>query len=193
VRKCGIANYGSENIIMANLKETYQKKITGELAKQLGFANHFAVPRIEKVVVNVGVGRLRADAEQEEVVKYLSLITGQRMHPRRARIAIAAFKTRAGMTVGYRATLRGRRMYDFLTRLIDIALPRMRDFQGIDAAKVDHNGNLTIGIKENIVFPEMIGEEYKFLFGFEVTVVTTSSKREHGLALLRAIGVPFAK
>lgn len=174
-----------------NIQETYRTKVVPALEKQFGYGNVMAVPRVEKVVINVGVGRLREPKEHEEVLRYLALITGQRPHPRLARRAIAAFKSRIGMTVGYRVTLRGKRMFDFLTRFIHIALPRTRDFRGIPVSSFDANGNLTIGVKEHIVFPEMTGEDYRLLFGFEVTVVTTAERREEGVLLFKSLGFPM--
>src|SRR3989338_9569707 len=158
---------------------------------KFGYKNTMAVPKILKVAVNVGVGRLREEKDLQEVAKYLSLITGQKAVPRPARQAIAAFKTRKGLTVGYQATLRGKRMYDFISRFIDIALPRTRDFRGIDPKSFDQGGNLTVGVKEHIVFSEMIGGDYHFLFGFEVTVATTAKKKEEGIELLRLMGFPI--
>ncbi len=160
------------------------------MMKEFGYKSPMAVPRIEKVVVNIGVGRIRDEKSHETIVKALSLITGQKPSPRAARVAIAAFKTRKGLVIGYAATLRGKRMYDFLERLINIAFPRTRDFQGIDEKSFDGRGNLTIGVKEHIVFPEMIGEDVRSIFGFEVTVVTTANKRKEGIMLLRHMGFP---
>ena len=176
-----------------SLQENYKKEVIPKLIKELGKKNPMAVPRIEKVVVNVGFGKIRDEKQHEEVKKMLGLITGQKPSPRSARIAIAAFKTRKGLVIGYAATLRGQRMFDFLERLIRVALPRTRDFQGISDRSFDGRGNLTIGVKEHIVFPEMIGEDYRFLFGCEVTVVTTARKREEGIALLKAMGFPIKK
>ena len=161
------------------------------MKEKFGYRNVMAIPRLEKVVVNIGVGRLRDEKEREEVIRYLMLITGQRPHPRPAKQAIASFKTREGLVVGYRATLRGGRMYEFLARLIHIALPRTRDFRGISMTSFDAHGNLTIGIKEHIVFPEIIGEDYRFLFGFEVTVVTNAQTKLEGIELLRLFGFPI--
>lgn len=164
--------------------------IPGMRAK-FGYKNVMAVPKISKVVVNCGVGRIRDEKQHEEIRKYLALITGQKSAPRPAKKAIASFKTRQGLIIGYQITLRGNRMYDFLERLIAIALPRTRDFKGLEASSFDSNGNLTIGIKEHIVFPEMIGEDYRFLFGFEITVVTTARKKEEGIELLKLMGFPI--
>jgi len=158
---------------------------------KFGYKNIMAIPRVWKVVVNCGVGKIREEKERDELQKFLALITGQKPAPRAAKKAIASFKTRQGLVIGYQVTLRGKRMYDFLSRLVNIALPRTRDFRGIDPKSFDPKGNLTIGIKEHIVFPEMIGEDYRFLFGFEATVVTSAKKREEGIELLRLLGFPI--
>ncbi len=160
------------------------------MMKKFGYSNVMAVPRLQKVVVNCGIGRFRDEKEREEIRRFLTLITGQKPSPRPAKKAIASFKTRKGLIIGYQITLRGRRMYDFLSRLIDVALPRTRDFKGIEEKSFDSRANLTIGIKEHIVFPETIGEDYRFLFGFEVTVVTTAKKREEGIWLFKLMGFP---
>ncbi|MBI4137827.1 MAG: 50S ribosomal protein L5 [Candidatus Sungbacteria bacterium] len=176
---------------MIPMQEKYRTEVIPAMREKFGYRNAMAVPRIIKAVVNMGAGRLREEKEREEIQKYLALITGQKSEPRAAKKAIAAFKTREGLVIGYRTTLRGKRMYDFLGRLIHIALPRTRDFRGIDPASFDPAGNLTLGIKEHIVFPEMIGEDYKFLFGLEVTIVTNARRREEGVELLRAMGFPI--
>ena len=141
--------------------------------------------------MNCGVGRIRDEKDRTEIQKYLALITGQKAAPRAAKKAIASFKTREGLVIGYQVTLRGKRMFDFLTRLVSIALPRTRDFRGLDESSFDKKGNLTIGVKEHIVFPEMIGEDYRFLFGLEITVVTTARTRAEGIELLRLSGFPI--
>jgi len=156
-----------------------------------GWKNPMRVPKIVKVVINTGVGRIKDEKQLQEIVKMLTLITGQKPSWRPAKKAISSFKTRIGQLVGYAVTLRGKRMYDFIGRLINIALPRERDFRGLDPKSFDKFGNLTIGIKEHIVFPEIIGEDYKFLFGLEVTVVTNAKKREEGIELLRMMGFPI--
>ncbi len=176
---------------METLRKKYIKEVIPAMRAAFGYRNAMAVPRVVKVVVNVGVGRLRDAKEQEEVQKYLRLITGQKPSPRPAKKAVASFKTRKGQIVGYRVTLRGARMYDFLTRVIAIALPRTRDFWGVSADAFDDKGNLTIGVKEHIVFPEMISEDYRFLFGLEVTVVTSAKSREEGVQLLKLMGFPL--
>lgn len=174
-----------------NLQEKYKKETVPAMIKKFGYKNIMAVPKIEKAVVNIGVGKLRDEKQHEEVRKFLTLITGQKPAPRPAKKAIASFKTRKGLVIGYQVTLRGKRMYDFISRFINIALPRTRDFRGIDAKSFDRGGNLTVGVKEHIVFPEMTGEDYHFLFGFEVTVTTTAKKREEGIELLKLIGFPI--
>ncbi len=174
-----------------SMRERYRTEAVPALIRRFGYSSSMAVPRVGKVVVNVGVGRLRDDKQLEAVRRALELITGQRPAARPARQAIAAFKTRRGLTVGYRVTLRGRRMWDFLLRLVGAAIPRQRDFRGIAAESFDGRGNLTMGFREHIVFPEMIGEDVPFIFGLEVTVVTSAKRREEGLALLKALGFPI--
>lgn len=176
---------------MKSLQETYKKDVIPAMRKGFGYKNVMSVPKIEKVVVNVGIGRMQDEKERSEVEKYITLITGQKPSRRPAKKAIAAFKTRKGLIIGYQVTLRGTRMYDFLARLVRVALPRTRDFKGLEEKSFDAAGNLTIGMKEHIVFPEMIAEEYRFLFGLEVTVVTTAKKRAHGIELLRLMGFPI--
>jgi large subunit ribosomal protein L5 len=176
---------------MDTLQEKYKKEVIPAMRAKFGYKSIMAVPKIVKVVVNSGVGKLRDDKQQEEVKKYLSMITGQKASGRRAKKSISAFKTREGMVIGYTVTLRGKRMYDFISRLINIALPRTRDFKGIDAKSFDRNGNLTIGVKEHIVFPEIIGEDYKFLFGLEATIVTTAKKQKEAVELLKLLGFPI--
>lgn len=178
---------------MTTLEEKYKKNVLPAMRAKFGYKNIMAIPRVQKVVVNCGVGKIREEKERAEIQKFLALITGQHPAPRAAKKAIASFKTRQGLVIGYQVTLRGKRMYDFLSRLVAIALPRTRDFRGLDSKSFDPKGNLTIGIKEHIVFPEMIGEDYRFLFGFEATVVTSARKREEGIELLRLLGFPIRK
>jgi len=176
---------------MIGLREKYAKEVIPALQAKFGYKNVMAVPRIEKVVINTGVGRFREDKDREEIEKWLMLLSGQKPAKRAARKAIASFKTRRGLIIGYQVTLRAKRMYDFLSRFINAALPRTRDFRGIDPKSFDGKGNLTVGVKEHIIFPEMIGEDYRFLFGLEVTVVTTAKKREEGILLLKLLGFPI--
>lgn len=181
-----------------NLKEKYKKEVVPQMMEKMGYKNIMAVPRLEKAVCNVGFGRQvvgKTSDEQkkvhEAIINDLSIITGQKPVLTRAKKAIAAFKTRKGMPVGACCTLRGQKMYDFLERVIGLALPRSRDFQGIEVKSVDQNGNLTFAIKEQIAFPEISPEKTKMLFSFEITVATNAKKKEEGLALLRLLGFPI--
>ncbi|MBI1838693.1 MAG: 50S ribosomal protein L5 [Candidatus Colwellbacteria bacterium] len=154
--------------------------------------------KLEKIVVSVGVGRMRNNPQFEEkvlpeIVKELSLIIGQHPATRGAKKSIAAFKTREGDTVGLTATLRGKRMRDFLFRLTNIALPRVRDFRGVDTKSFDARGNLTMGIKEHTVFPEINPETSKFNFGMEITIVGKTKSKEEGIELSKTLGVPLKK
>lgn len=173
------------------LQEKYTNEVVPEMVRKFGYKNTMQVPKVMKVVINAGVGRLRDAKDHEEVRKFLASITGQKPSPRQAKKAIASFKTRRGLVVGYQITMRKRRMYDFISRLINVALPRTHDFKGIGTDSFDSCGNLTIGIKEHIVFPEMLGGDYRFLFGLEVTVVTTAKKKEEGIELLKLMGFPI--
>lgn len=178
---------------MVTITEIRNKKVIPAMREKFGYTNVMEVPSVHKVVINIGIGKLKDEKEREEVKKFLRLISGQEPSSRPAKKAIAAFKTREGLTIGYQVTLRGSRMNDFISRLVNIALPRMRDFRGLEASAFDSCGNLTIGIKEYIIFPEMIGEDYRFLFGLEATIVTTAKKREEGIELLRLLGFPIKK
>ncbi|QQG42637.1 MAG: 50S ribosomal protein L5 [Candidatus Giovannonibacteria bacterium] len=179
---------------MQSIKEKYVKEAVPKMMKEFGLRTPMAVPRVLKVVVNVGTGKMRDKKEAIEAVeKHLALITGQKPSPRPARIAVSSFKTRQGMTVGYKVTLRGKRMYDFLDKLVGFAIPRTRDFRGIPLKSVDASGNLTVGIKEHIVFPEMVGEDVRNIFGLEVTIVTSARKRDEAAELFRLLGFPFQR
>jgi len=180
------------------LMEKYEKEVIPKMMERFGYKNKMAVPKIEKVVVNCGFGRLlygKTPAEKEkiynEVLDNLALICGQRPVLTKARKSISGFKIRKGMPLGAKVTLRKKRMYDFLERLIHIALPRSRDFQGILPKSFDKNGNLTIGIKEHIAFPEIDPEKASHIFGLEVTIVTNAKSREEGLELLKLLGFPI--
>jgi len=177
---------------MISKSENYKKKIILTLQKELGVKNVLALPKIEKVVINIGLGRTLKDEKFLEVaMRDIALIAGQKPKTTLAKKSIANFKTRMGMIIGAAATLRGQRMYDFLSRLINIALPRTRDFRGINIKSLDKNGNLTIGVKEHIVFPEIKGEEVRNIFGFEITVVVKAKNKEEAVALYKAIGFPI--
>lgn len=179
---------------MTTIKEQYQKTVVPTLMKKYGHKTPMAVPRIQKIVLNVGTGRMRDKKDAVETVeRHLALITGQRAFPRPVKKAIASFKTRIGMIVGYQVTLRGTRMMDFLERLIRFAIARTRDFRGISLSSVDRGGNLTLGVKEHIVFPEMIGEDVKNIFGLEVTICTNAKTREEAMDFFRLLGFPLQK
>ncbi len=186
------------NKTMDQLKEKFEKIVIPKMMERFGYKNEMAVPRIEKVVINTGFGRLvsgltKQEREKisQEIARDLSLISGQKPLFTKARKSIAGFKVRKGMVIGAKVTLRGKRMYDFLERLIYIALPRTRDFRGIDPGSIDKKGNLTIGIKEHIVFPEVSSENVKRIFGFELTVVTNAKTREEAEELYRLLGFPL--
>ncbi len=174
---------------------TKQKQQTAFEALKSGqeYKNVLQSPRIQKVVISSGTGKAKDKNRDAVVIDRLARITGQKPAPRRAKVSIAQFKVREGDTVGYQVTLRGERMYNFLDKLIHVALPRTRDFRGINDSAVDGMGNMTIGIKEHTIFPETSDEDLKDIFGLAVTVVTTAKGRDEALAFFRHIGVPFKK
>jgi len=183
---------------MLKLKEKYQKEVVPRMRQEFGYKNNMAVPRIEKVVINTGFGRqvVGKTAEeqkkiQEAIIHDLSLIAGQKAVLTSAKKAIASFKIRQGMPIGACCTLRSKKMYDFLERLINLALPRSRDFRGINPESVDRSGNLTLAVKEQIAFPEIAPEKTKMLFSFEVTVATNAKNKKEGRELLRLLGFPI--
>ena len=178
---------------MQTLKEKYNKIVVPEMKKKFGYENNLAVPRIVKVVVNTGVGSVKDEKQLEVIEKHLSLITGQKPSKRPAKKSIASFKVREGALAGYSATLRGQRMYDFLDRLISIAIPRIGDFRGLNPNAVDQSGNFSIGIKEHTIFPEIEEEEIRMIFGLEVTIVTNAKNREQALEFFKLLGFPFKK
>ena len=180
------------------LLEKYKKEAIPAMMAKFGFKNAMAVPKIEKVIINSGFGRLVIEKTSDEqkkicdaILNDLSLITGQKPNLTKAKKSISSFKIRQGLEVGARVTLRGKKMMDFLERLIHVGLPRSRDFRGIDQKSFDEKGNLTIGVREHICFPEISPERVKTIFGFEVTVVTTTRKREEGIELLKLLGFPI--
>ncbi|MEK7515237.1 MAG: 50S ribosomal protein L5 [Patescibacteria group bacterium] len=174
------------------LQQQYQKTILPALQKEFGIANVMAVPRIQKVVINTGIGRMVKDSGAiERVQRDMTVLSGQKPVIRKAKKSIASFKLREGMPVGVSVTLRGKRMYDFLHRLIALALPLSKDFRGVDMKNVDGAGNLNLGIKEHTIFPEVTYESVKDIFSLQVTIVTNAQNRERGIALLKQIGIPF--
>lgn len=173
-------------------KEIYAKKVIAEMEKEFGYSNAMAVPKILKVVVNVGIGKIVKENEKiEEVVNSLTQITGQKAIKTKAKKAIAGFKVREGMEVGVKVTLRGKRMWNFIDRLINATLPRTRDFQGINRKAVDLSGNLNVGIKEHMIFPEISPERVKHMFGMQVTISTSARSQKEGLVLFKKIGFPI--
>lgn len=172
---------------------TKQKQQTAHLAlaETFGYTSPMQSPRILKVIVSSGVGKKRDKKQLEIIADRLGKITGQKPSPRPARISIASFKVREGDTVGLQVTMRGARMFDFLDKLIHIALPRTRDFRGLSAKAIDDMGNLTIGIKEHTIFPETSDEDLKDVFGFAVTIVTTAHTRLEAEAFFRHLGMPL--
>jgi large subunit ribosomal protein L5 len=178
---------------MSDLKQKYIKEVIPKMKERFGYKNNLAVPKIEKVIVNIGIGSsaLKDEKAQEMISKDLTLITGQKPVPTLAKKAISSFKTRKGMVVGLKVTLRGKRMFDFVSRLINVALPRTRDFRGLSSKSVDEGGNLTIGIKEHIIFPEISTEDVKKIFSLEVTVVTKAKEKEEALELFKLMGLPI--
>lgn len=174
------------------LLEKYRKTVASALQKSFDIDNVMAIPKIKKVVVNTGIGKfLKDDKAIERVKRDMSLLSGQKVVMKKAKQSIAGFKTREGMEVGISVTLRGKRMYDFIDRLISVALPRSKDFRGIEAKNFDKMGNLNLGIKESSIFPEVNYENIKDIFSLEVTVVTDAKNRERGIALLKLLGFPI--
>ena len=177
-----------------SFKTTYLEKSVPALKQAFGLKNPMAVPKIEKVVVNVGVGKTLKDAKMlEAIIDDVKRITGQTPVKTLAKKSIAGFKIREGQVVGLMVTLRGRRMYDFLEKLVKIALPRVRDFRGLSAKKFDGHGNYNIGVKEQIVFPETTREHLEYTFGLEVNIQTNADNDKQALALLTSMGFPFQK
>lgn len=180
------------------LKETYEQKAIPAMIQQFHYKSTMAVPRIEKVTLNTGIGRLVGGKSTEEQKKIatdvaadLSLIAGQKAVPTLAKSSIASFKSRQGMPIGVKVTLRGQKMYDFLDRLVNVVLPRSRDFRGLDPKSFDKEGNLSIGIKEHIFFPEISPEKVKHMIGLEITITTSAKTQEECLVLLKLLGFPI--
>ncbi|TSC69486.1 MAG: large subunit ribosomal protein L5 [Parcubacteria group bacterium Gr01-1014_56] len=179
---------------MANLLQAQQKTAFDGLKGNFGWSNVMQTIKIEKVVISVGVGKMVKEKGKLELVQdRLAKITGQKAVTRGAKKAIATFKTRVGDTVGYQITLRGKRAEDFLNRLIHVALPRTKDFKGLEESAIDEMGNFTLGVKEHVVFPETTDEDIKDVFGMAVTVVTTAKNKVEAKAYLTHLGFPFKK
>jgi len=179
---------------LSRLREHYLKNVVPQVMKELGYTNVMEAPRLEKIVVNVGVGEALQDARAlDHAVQDITTITGQRPVITRAKKSIANFKLRAGNPIGVKVTLRGKRMYDFLDRLCNIALPRRRDFRGVSPDSFDGRGNYTIGLSEQLVWPEIDYDSIDRARGMEITIVTTAKTDEEGRLLLGLLGMPFAR
>ncbi|NLL75513.1 MAG: 50S ribosomal protein L5 [Erysipelothrix sp.] len=176
------------------LKEQYQTEVLPALVKQFNYTSVMQAPRLEKIVVNMGVGEAISNAKfLEEAVNDLTIITGQRPVITKAKKSIANFKLREEMPIGCKVTLRGEKMYDFLEKIIKVALPRVRDFRGISASSFDGRGNYTFGVKEQLIFPEIDYDKINKVRGMDITIVTTAATDQEGFALLKEFGMPFKK
>ena len=174
------------------LKEKYLNNILPAMQEQFGYTNVMQVPRVSKITINMGVGEGTNDAKAvEEASSQLGQITGQKAQVRRARKSVANFKLRTGMPVGLRVTLRGDRMYEMLDRLVSIALPRIRDFRGISPKSFDGRGNFSVGVKEQIIFPEIDYDKIDKIRGMDISITTTAKTDDEGRALLKMLGMPF--
>ena len=178
----------------ARLREKYQKEIVGRLTKEFAIKNTMAVPKLTRIVLNMGMGEATSNVKLlDTAVEELTAIAGQKAVITRAKKSIASFKLRAGMPIGCRVTLRGERMYEFLDRLISIALPRVRDFRGVSPKSFDGRGNYTLGVKDHLIFQEIDYSKVDKSKGLNVTIVTTAGRDDTAQALLREFGMPFAK
>ena len=176
----------------ARLKERYQRDVAPALAKEFGITNPMAVPKLEKIVINMGLGEAIANSKIVDTAAVeLSSIAGQKPVTTRAKKSIASFKLRAGMPIGSMVTLRGERMYEFLDRLVSVALPRVRDFRGVSPRSFDGRGNYTLGIREQLIFPEIDFNKVEKTRGMNISIVTTARNDEQARALLKALGMPF--
>ena len=183
-----------------SIKEKYKKNAIPKIQEKFGLKNVMSVPKIQKIVINTGFGRIISPKTTDEAKKFneyiisnLSAICGQRPVLTKARTSISSFKLREGSIIGSKVTLRGKKMYDFMEKLINIVLPRSRDFLGVSLKSVDQNGNLNVGIKEHIAFPEISPEKSPIIIGMEITIVTNAKSREKGLELFKLLDFPFKK
>jgi large subunit ribosomal protein L5 len=180
-------------VYVPRLKEEYENEIRPRLKDELGLRSVMQVPEITKITLNMGVGEAKTDAKQlDAAIEEMTTIAGQRAQVRRARKSVAQFKIREGMPIGARVTLRGARMYEFLDRLVSIALPRIRDFRGLNPSSFDGRGNFSMGIREQIIFPEINYDDIQQVRGLDVTITTSAETDDHARALLRAFGLPFS-
>ena len=175
------------------LKDLYEGELRTRLKDELGFSSIMQVPEVAKITLNMGVGEAKTEAKAlDSAIEELTMIAGQRAQVRKARKSVAQFKIREGMPIGAKVTLRGARMYEFLDRLVSIALPRIRDFRGLSPGSFDGRGNYSLGIREQIIFPEINYDDVKEVRGLDVTITTTAETDDHARALLLAIGLPFS-
>jgi large subunit ribosomal protein L5 len=182
----------TQNGYTPRLKERFDDEVRARLKEQFGYSTAMRVPRIEKITLNMGVGDAKVNARTlDKAVEELTLIAGQRAQITRAKKSIAGFKIREGMPIGTKVTLRGARMWEFLDRLVSIALPRIRDFRGLSPASLDGRGNYSLGVREQIIFPEIDYDDVETVRGLDVTITTTAQSDEEALALLRELGLPF--
>lgn len=179
---------------MSRLIEKYNTEVLPALQKELGRNNKHSLPKITKIVVNMGLGRAIQDRKRlEEATQHMAVLTGQKPQICRARKSVAGFRLREGMEIGCRVTLRGKRMYDFFDRLITLALPRVRDFRGLSRKAFDGRGNYSLGLSEQMVFPEVDADNAKYIQGLNITIVTTATNNDDARALLEQFGFPFRK
>ena len=179
---------------MSRLKDLYNEQIVDAMTKKFGYKNVMEVPKLSKIVINMGVGEAKENAKVlDSAVKDLETITGQKVVLTRAKNSVANFKIREGMPIGCKTTLRGEKMYDFMDRLVNLALPRVRDFRGVSADSFDGRGNYALGVKEQLIFPEIEYDKVEKVRGMDVIVVTTAKTDEEARELLRLFGMPFAK
>lgn len=179
---------------MNRLQEKYRREIIPILRKEFSLTNDLAAPRLEKIVINIGISQEQGQGEAlKNMAEQLAMITGQKPVVTRAKLSIAGFKLRAGDPIGLKVTLRGGRMYDFFDRLVNIALPRVRDFQGTKRTALDGRGNYSLGLSEQLIFPEVNYDKIDKVRGFEITVATTAVKNPEAFRLLELLGMPFAK
>lgn len=179
---------------MSRLRETYKNEIMGAMTAKFGYKNQMEVPKIEKIVINMGVGEARDNAKVlENAVSDMQMISGQKPVITKAKKSVAAFKLREGMPIGCKVTLRGEKMYEFLDRLVNLALPRVRDFRGVSSTAFDGRGNYALGIKEQLIFPEVEYDKIDKVRGMDVIIVTTADSDEEARELLTQFGMPFQK
>lgn len=183
--------------MITTIAKKYKEEVVPKMKEKFGYKNDLSVPKVQKIVLNVGVGRLSQQSNFDkllpEIISDISLMTGQKPATTSVKKSIAGFKVREGQTVGLKVTLRRNKMKDFLEKLVNIVFPRVKDFRGIDIKNVDKNGNLTIGIKEHVVFPEINFETLKVDFGVEASIVSNAETREEAIELYKLLGIPFKK